>query len=245
VSGGTGPYTFLWSNGAVTEDIGGLVIGNYTVAITDANGCTANSSGNVTGSATTINGSTVVTNVSCFGGNTGMVDLTPAGGTAPYTFLWSNGATTEDIGGLTAGTYTVIITDAGGCTANASGTVTEPAAAINGTTVVTNVLCFGASTGSVNLTVTGGTAPYTFLWNTGAVTEDLSNVAAANYTVTITDSKGCTSVCRDNGYYQYPLQRQCLGCDRPDTSRRYGTIHFPLEQFSNNRGYFSTYPWQL
>ena len=198
VAGGTAPYTFLWSNGATTEDLSGLAIGNYTVIITDANGCIANSSGNVIGSASTMVPSTVITNVSCFGGNTGAINMTVAGGTAPFTFLWSNGATTEDINALTAGIYTVLITDANGCIANGSGTVTEPASALSGSTVVTNVLCFGNSTGAVNLTAIGGTAPYTFLWNTGATTEDLVNVAAANYTVTITDSKGCTAVATGN-----------------------------------------------
>ena len=193
VSGGTGPYLFLWSNGAITEDISGLIIGTYTVTITDANGCTANASGDVVGSASTFTGSTVVTNVACTGGSTGVVDLTVAGGTAPYTFLWSNGATTEDVNGLTAGTYTVIINDAGGCIANASGIVTEPALALSGATVVTDVLCFGGTSGAVDLTVTGGTGPYTFLWSNGATTEDLTNVAAGNYTVTITDAGGCTA----------------------------------------------------
>jgi gliding motility-associated-like protein len=194
VTGGTAPYTYLWSNGAITEDISGLVTGNYTVTITDANGCTAIASGDVISSASSISVLTTVTNVSCFGGNNGAVDLTVTGGTAPYSFLWSNGAVSEDISGLTPGNYSVVINDAGGCILNASGDVTEPAAPLAGSTAVTDLLCFGSNTGMVDLTVTGGTAPFTFLWNTGETTEDLSNVAAASYTVTITDANGCTAV---------------------------------------------------
>jgi len=187
VTGGTAPYTFLWSNGAITEDLVNIDTGIYTVTITDANNCIASSSGTVAA----LSGSTVVTNVFCFGGADGSVDLTVTGGTAPYDFLWSNGATTEDLTNLVPGNYTVTITDANSCTSNSGGTVSEPAAALSGSTIVSNVRCFGGDDGSADLTVTGGTAPYTFLWDNGATTEDLVNVVAGNYTVTITDANGC------------------------------------------------------
>jgi gliding motility-associated-like protein len=194
VTGGTAPYTYLWSNGATTEDLVNVAAGTYNVTITDANGCTALASGTVTGPAAALSGNTVVTNVLCFGNATGGVDLTVTGGTAPYTYLWSNGATTEDLTNVVAGTYDVIITDANGCTATASGTVTEPAAILSGSTVVSDVLCSGDATGGIDLTVSGGTAPYTYLWDTGETTEDLTNIIAGVYTVTITDANGCTAI---------------------------------------------------
>ena len=190
VTGGTAPYTFLWSNGAITEDLVNIDTGIYTVTIIDANNCIASSSGTVAA----LSGSTVVTNVFCFGGADGSVDLTVTGGTAPYTFLWSNGATTEDLTNLIPGNYTVTITDANSCTSNSGGTVSEPAAALSGSTIVSNVLCFGGADGSADLTVTGGTSPYTFLWSNGATTEDLTNVLEGNYTVVITDSNDCSTI---------------------------------------------------
>ncbi|WP_207494460.1 T9SS type A sorting domain-containing protein [Aridibaculum aurantiacum] len=144
----------------------------------------------VTGS--TVTGSTVVTNAACFGGSNGSINLTPSGGTAPYTYNWGSGITTEDRTGLSAGTYTVVITDAVGCTGTVTATVTQPAAPVSGSTVVTNVSCFGGSNGSINLTPAGGTGPYTYLWNTGATTEDRTGLAAGTYSVTITDANGCT-----------------------------------------------------
>jgi large repetitive protein len=193
VTGGTAPYSYLWSNGATTEDLTGIVAGTYNVTITDANGCTTTASGIVTQPAAALAGTTTTTAVLCFGDATGGVNLTVTGGTAPYSYLWSNGATTEDLTGIVAGTYNVTITDANGCTTTATGIVTQPAAALAGTTTTTAVLCFGDATGGVNLTVTGGTAPYTYLWSNGATTEDLTNVIAGTYNVTITDANGCTT----------------------------------------------------
>ena len=105
----------------------GLAAGTYTVIITDANGCTATVNAIVTQPATAVSGTTVVTNISCNGGSNGSINLTPAGGASPYTFNWGGGITTEDRTGLAAGTYTVIITDANGCTATVNATVTQPA----------------------------------------------------------------------------------------------------------------------
>ncbi|WP_185113254.1 beta strand repeat-containing protein, partial [Chryseobacterium sp. Hurlbut01] len=191
-TGGTAPYTFNWGGGITTEDRTGLSAGTYTVTITDANGCTGTVNATVTQPATSVSGTTVVTNVSCNGSSNGAINLTPTGGTAPYTFNWGGGITTEDRTGLSAGTYTVTITDANGCTGTVNATVTQPATSVSGTTVVTNAACNGSSNGAINLTPTGGTAPYTFNWGGGITTEDRTGLAAGTYTVTITDANGCT-----------------------------------------------------
>ncbi|WP_254448882.1 putative Ig domain-containing protein [Spirosoma rhododendri] len=190
--GGTAPYTFNWGGGITTEDRSGLVAGTYSVIITDANGCTASLNISVTQPASTVGGTGVATSVSCFGASNGSINLTPSGGTTPYTFNWGGGITTEDRTGLAAGTYSVIITDANGCTATRNFTVTQPASAVGGTSVVTNLACNGASNGAINLTPVGGTSPYTFNWGNNVVTEDRMGLAAGAYTVVITDAKGCT-----------------------------------------------------
>jgi len=190
-TGGSAPYTFNWGGGITTEDRTGLAVGTYTVTITDANGCTGTVTATIT-QPTAISGTTVVTNIACNGGSTGAINLTPTGGSAPYTFNWGGGITTEDRTGLAVGTYTVTITDANGCTGTVTATVTQPASAISGTTVVTNIACNGGSTGAINLTPTGGSAPYTFNWGGGINTEDRTGLAAGTYTVTITDANGCT-----------------------------------------------------
>ena len=177
---------------ATTEDISGLAAGNYTVTITDAAGATASASATVI-APPALNASTNVTNASSPGASDGAVNLTVTGGTAPYSFAWSNAATTEDISGLSAGTYNVTITDANGCSTTASATVTENTSPINASTAVTNATCAGAADGAVNLTVTGGTAPYSFAWSNGATTEDISGLSAGNYSVTITDAAGATA----------------------------------------------------
>ncbi|MBK8883296.1 MAG: SprB repeat-containing protein [Bacteroidales bacterium] len=191
VTGGTAPYSFSWSNGATTEDISGLNAGTYSVTITDANGCTTSASATVNENAAPINTSTVVTNVTCNGDADGAINLTVTGGTPPYSFSWSNGDATEDISGLSAGTYNVTITDNDGTTANASATVSEPSA-LNTATNVTDASSVGASDGAVDLTVTGGTAPYSFSWSNGATTEDISGLNAGT-DITITDGNGCTT----------------------------------------------------
>ena len=193
-SGGTGPYTYNWlPSGPTTEDRTGLVAGTYTVQITDVNGCTGTVTASVTQPTSPVSGSTVVTNVACFGGSNGAINLTPSGGTGPYTYNWlPSGPTTEDRTGLTAGTYTVVITDANGCTGTVTASVTQPASTISGSTVVTNVTCFGGSDGTINLTPSGGAGPYTFNWGGGITTEDRTGLAAGTYTVVITDANGCT-----------------------------------------------------
>lgn len=193
VSGGTGPYSYSWSDdGTITsKDRAGLSQGNYTVTVTDANGCQDVES-------ITINEPSQLTsvdirqNVSCFGGSTGAINLSISGGVGPYSFLWSNGALTEDLVNISAGNYSVVITDANGCTINDSFTITQPSAPLSKTDNVQQITCNGAADGIINLTVTGGSAPYSYSWSNGSTNEDLNNLPAATYTVTVTDANGCT-----------------------------------------------------
>ncbi len=200
-------YTFNWSNGATTEDVSNLTAGNYSVTITDANGCSTSSSFTLTEPALLVSSGVAATyvcgtNVSCNGANDGSINLTVTGGAdcVAYTFNWSNGATTEDVSNLTAGNYSVTITDANGCSTSSSFTLTEPALLVSSGVAATyvcgtNVSCNGANDGSINLTVTGGAdcVAYTFNWSNGATTEDVSNLTAGNYSVTITDANGCST----------------------------------------------------
>ncbi|NDG35561.1 MAG: adhesin, partial [Betaproteobacteria bacterium] len=136
--------------------------------------------------------STSVVDVSCNAGASGAIDLTVTGGTAPYTYLWNdpNASTTEDLSSLTAGTYNVTVTDANGCTASTSATVTQPAALVL-TTASTPASC--NPDGSASVSVSGGTGAYTYLWSNGAATASLTNLAAGSYSLTVTDANGCSA----------------------------------------------------
>ncbi|WP_162910835.1 LamG-like jellyroll fold domain-containing protein [Hymenobacter oligotrophus] len=193
VSGGVAPYSYSWSpSGGTGATASNLTAGTYTVTVNDAGGASITRNFTITQPSAPVSGTSVVTNVACFGGSTGAINLTPTGGTAPYTFNWGSGVTTEDRTGLAAGTYTVVITDANSCTATRNITVSQPTSPISGTTVVWNVACFGGSNGRINLTPTGGTGPYTYNWAGGPTTEDRTGLIAGTYTVTITDANGCT-----------------------------------------------------
>ncbi|MCB9332824.1 MAG: SprB repeat-containing protein [Lewinellaceae bacterium] len=123
---------------------------------------------------------------------TGSINLTVSGGTPTYSYAWTGGATGQNPANLSAGTYTVTVTDANGCTATTSATVTEPpglslSASANPTD------CNGAATGSINLTVSGGTPTYSYAWTGGATGQNPGNLSAGTYTVTVTDANGCTA----------------------------------------------------
>lgn len=131
-------------------------------------------------------------NVSCNGGNNGSATANPSSGTPPYSYAWSNGASTQTISGLTAGTYTVTVTDDDNCTDTESVTITQPAA-INLSTFVTDESFPGAQDGAIDLSVSGGTSPFTYVWSNGANTQDISGLAAGVYSVTVTDNNNCTA----------------------------------------------------
>jgi len=181
--------SYLWSNGATTEDISGLAGGVYTVTATTSNGCTATHS--VTISApVSLSISANLFDVSCFGASDGGIDLTVTGGQTPYSYLWNDADLNEDRSFIPAGVYTVTVTDANGCFVVDTFTVTQPND-ITFTITVTNPSCFGASDGALDLTVSGGTQPYQYAWITGDTTQDISGQPASFYFVDITDANGC------------------------------------------------------
>ncbi len=189
ISGGTAPYTYLWSNGATTPSVSNLAAGSYTVTIRDASGCTATASFTILGQGNiTFDVSSSPTSCS---GNTGTASVTNiTGGTAPYTYRWNNGATTQTISNLMVGTYTVTVTDAGGCIFSKSVNIQSISNVVLQTTFA-NATC-GGTNGTASITsITGGTAPYSYLWSNGATTQTVSNLAGGNYTVTATDASGC------------------------------------------------------
>ncbi len=191
-SGGTAGYSFAWNNGASTASISGVTAGTYSVTITDANGCTDSSSVTITEPTLLVSSAVVDSNVSCNGGNDGGATASASGGTAGYSFAWSNLATTASITGVAAGTYSVTITDANGCTDSSSVTITEPAVLIAATVVDSNVSCNGGNDGGATASASGGTAAYSYSWNNGATTASITGLIAGTYSVTVTDANGCT-----------------------------------------------------
>ncbi|WMX16750.1 choice-of-anchor L domain-containing protein [Aureispira sp. CCB-E] len=195
VSGANAPATYAWSNASATQNLSNIAAGTYSVTVTDAIGCTVTSNANVQNNTGTLAlAGQVLTNEVC-GNGQGAIDISITGGTAPLTYLWSNNATTEDVSGLTSGTYTCTISDASGCDLiagpyvinNSSGTLTQ------GTHLVTDETC-GNGQGAIDITVTGGTAPLTYLWSNNATTEDLTNLSAGTYTGTVSDASGCSLI---------------------------------------------------
>jgi gliding motility-associated-like protein len=191
-SGGTLPYSFDWDNGSIDEDIDSLPAGTYTLVITDDNLCTDTNTYIVNEPLALVLGSDL-TDATCFGDNDGIIDLTPAGGVAPYSYQWSNDSTTQDLDSLIAGDYTLVLTDDNLCTAEVTLTINEPLAPISVTADSSNISCFGGNDGFIDITVAGGNGSYSYVWSNAALTEDLTDLFIGTYTVAVQDFKGCTT----------------------------------------------------
>lgn len=192
-SGGTAPYTYAWSpSGGTAASATNLSSGAYSVLITDASGCTLTQAVNVPA----IGGPTLtlsnIVNASC-GLSNGSATVNATGGTAPYTYAWSpSGGNGQTATGLSAGNYTVTVTDNSGCVVSETATIGGSAAiTISGT--VTDENC-GQSDGEIVISTSGGTGPFSFAWSpTGETTQNLSNILGGSYSVTATDANGCTA----------------------------------------------------
>jgi len=202
----TTAMAYVWAGPGINgtnqgmKDLTGLLAGTYTVTVTYTGGTTGTASATIIQPAAALTQTNTVNTVSCFLGTNGAINLTPVGGTAPYTYVWSNGATVQDPTGLAVDFYSVTTTDSKGCTAVTANIVVTgfseiklPNAPAN--IIITQPTCAGLSNGSIDVNPTGG-APggYTYLWTGGSTGKQLSNKPAGTYAVTVTDMNGCTKV---------------------------------------------------
>jgi len=196
VTSGVANYTYFWSpGGQTTSSITGLCAGNYTVQVTDGNGCSTVEPITILDN-TAITAVLTTTEASCNGICDGTAIVVPTGGLPPYQYNWAGGVaagqTTNSVGGLCAGNYTVTITDALGCTFIQNVVINEPIIlTVSPIGVAAN--CNGSCDGSATANPTGGSAPFTYLWSTGATTPNVVGLCAGSYTVSVTDANGCAA----------------------------------------------------
>jgi gliding motility-associated-like protein len=191
-TGGTPGYSYAWTpSGATAAAAPNLLAGQHIVAVTDANGCVVRDTVTV-GQPSQVVASAVMTPVLCNGGSSGTATASGSGGTPGYTYLWSTGNNTATANGLAAGTYSVTVSDANGCTGTTSIVIPEPTP-VSVTAVSTNVICIGGSDGTGTALGAGGTSPYTFQWSNGTQSAFVNNLSAGTHNVTVTDANGCTA----------------------------------------------------
>lgn len=206
LTGGTSPFTYKWSNSYSASNLPGLSQGNYTLTVTDVNGCNATASTSIsqpkaltlTSVIKNVNcfnenaGSISGTNVSCFGGSNGIATVLSSGGTLPYTYLWgnNNSQTGAAITGLSAGSYTITIIDSHGCTYAINKKITQPTAVRDS---ISSNTCSN-SKATVTIGIKNGTSPYFYSWSPGGYTRaSVSGLSNGSYTVTVTDNNKCMS----------------------------------------------------
>lgn len=189
-AGGTLAYTYAWSNGASTSSLTGLSAGTYIVTVTDLNGCTAASTVTITEPTLLTSSIASQTNVLCNGMSTGDATASASGGTLSYGYLWNNGQSNATATGLSAGSYTVTVTDAKGCTSSSTVSITEPTV-ITYTVTENTATCLNAN-GDAAVNVSGGVPGYTYSWTSGHTTSAVTGLYAGSYSFTVADANGCT-----------------------------------------------------
>ncbi|NUO01791.1 MAG: gliding motility-associated C-terminal domain-containing protein, partial [Saprospiraceae bacterium] len=195
VSGGTPPYNYLWNTGIAAPNLANLQAGVYRLSVTDANGCLAIAE-TMLAEPAALEVEIDPVSVDCYGGSTGAVTSSVEGGVQPYTYTWSNGASTQSLEGIPAGVYELAITDASGCRIVESTQVLQPEAALTASFSSKPVTCFGEEDGSIVALTTGGTPAYRYSLDghdfRGSST--LIGLEAGTYNVYVLDAKGCLFV---------------------------------------------------
>ncbi len=245
------PLTFNWSDGQTTATASSLVSGNYSVTISDAFGCEVIITTTVPSDPGTLSANLNAVDAICTALN-GSVTVIVNGGAQPYSFIWNNGATTQGIVDLAAGQYNVTVTDINGCELNPSATVTQSSGNLVVSLVISNVTIFNGNNGSIDLIVSGGTTPLTYIWSNGATTKDISGLVAGNYLVTVTDANGCENT--QNLTVTQPVSVELIDSDFatfnlfPNPSAQFSTLTVDLKEIGsvqirllNSLGQFITF----
>ncbi|MFC5626632.1 gliding motility-associated C-terminal domain-containing protein [Algoriphagus winogradskyi] len=186
------PYQITWSNGMKdTWEVTNLAPGFYSVTIADIFNCDVTTSFEIKAASEGMQVSEVIENLSCSGQNNGSINLDIKGGQAPYTYKWNTGSSSQNLSNLAAGTYSVLIKDQTGCSFQASYSIKE-ATSIQLEEKLLPESCAGAGNGEIQVTIQGGSAPYTYIWSNGQTSSKLSGATAGNYSLKVTDALGCT-----------------------------------------------------
>jgi len=235
-SGGESPYTYLWSDGNTGSERSGLSEGIYSVKVTDALGCQTEDSFEIV-KASQLTLSPTITHPTCSLSN-GSLEIIAEGGKAPYTYEWKHGVTGSSLSELSEGYYMLTVTDANGCQRVASYALVAQTN-LYLSAKPTNSNCQNDPVGAVDLTVYGGSAPFSYQWNNGATTEDISELTEGEYKVTVTDAIGCTAtltqeVKRNTFFVLSKVDHQI--CDKPGTIDL--TVYYAKEplQYEWNNG---------
>lgn len=201
VSGGTSPYTYTWNTTPQQSSATAVNLpqGTYFVTVKDANNCTTTATAILT-NPDNLNAYIVAPQIKCFGACDGIAYANVTGGTSPYTYLWSNLQTSQNATNLCAGDYSVTVTDANNCSIVLSETLTQ-SPDIDVIESITPSNC-SQSDGAIELSINGGTPPFTYAWNNGPLSQNNYNIPAGAYTVTITDAKDCETI------VAYPISDQ-------------------------------------
>ena len=191
VSAGSEPYTYQWSTADTGNFVTGLFAGMYRVTVTDSMGCSVEDSLELTQPNPITIGATINQNVSCNSGNDGEANISATGGTGSYSYAWSSSATGASQNNLTAGNYTITVSDANNCEDTIQISITEPSALSLSATIDQNVSCNGGNDGEANISATGGTGTYSYAWSNSATGASQNNLTAGNYTITVSDANNC------------------------------------------------------
>lgn len=254
-SGGNGaPYTYTWGNGTTGTQLPNVNAGTYTIVVADKDGKTINTSYTLE-QPDELTVSPSQTNVSCFNGNDGSLNLAIAGGTGAYTIEWADGTTitTANRTNLTFGDYFYTIVDAQGCSVTGSVSITQPLALSIAIDSFTDPTTVGGNDGGINVSITGGTTSYTYSWTNQsgtviATTEDINGLVDGNYTLLVTDANDCTATITQRITEPQPLSVtitesvaiSCIGSsDGQLTAEPFGGDgNYTVEWFIDNSGTF-------
>ncbi len=241
--GGTGSMSYVWNTGSENRTLSNIIAGDYSVTVTDGNGCKATASGTVGQPQAPLALNTSVQDVKCYGESTGSASVSVTGGTGSYSYSWNTGASDAQISDMAAGTYRVTVTDENRCSETATATINQPDAGLNLTTSTTAVNCKNGEDGSATVNVTGGTGTYSYQWNDSRsqAASTATNLTAGEYTVTVTDANRCSATA--TAMVTEPSEELSVAIEAGTIACEGGSTTLTANAAGGTKGYGYSYSW--